>query len=706
MMVARARTVVLLGMLTSMPVGGNLWLVVHYLLGLRRLGYDTWYVEAHGVPPTKFMQPGGADGSAAAAAYLAGAMRRFGFEGQWAYHARHRGHLYYGMSASRLARLYESADLIINLHGGTDPLPEHAATGRLVYLETDPVDLGLRFHEAPDAARAFASPYMAMFTWGENYGAPDCRVPVPDAFDWRLTRAPVLADVWAGDAPAGDAFTTIGNWRQSGAGRLNGEVYRWSKHFEFKKVLDLPSRTGLAFELALGPKSVQERDRVLLARKGWRVRDALAISTDPEIYRRYVQQSRGEFTVAKDQNVRLRSGWFSERSATYLAAGRPVVTQDTGFDAVLPTGEGLFAFRTIDDAEAALEAVNADYARHCRAARDVAQTFFNYDVVLPRLLADAGVDRIGKGGNMQSDVSQGPAVRFVRPGARLGPHSEVAALIPHHRCEHWLPECLESLVRQTRPLEAIVVIDDASEEPPTDIVRRFPAVTLLRSRENVGPYRLIQQVMNDTAYDAYLFQDADDWSAPERLEALLAEAARTGAEMVGGQEVRVRCMEGEVLPFLRPLDANAALADDPGSFPVLHPTSLVSRDLVMRVGGFATGMRFGGDAEFLRRAACVARVVNAPHFGYFRRIRPGSLTMAPATGLRSPARRALIQELRARAEANADVAKRGGAPDLTPYRIAGPVRLDHLAGPPLKSIVRTGPERQPSALNLNARPWQ
>jgi glycosyltransferase involved in cell wall biosynthesis len=303
---------------------------------------------------------------------------------------------------------------------------------------------------------------------------------------------------------------------------------------------------------------------------------------------------------------------------------------------------------------------------------------------------------------MSSPVSHVPEVRPASARPRLGRHSAVAALIPHHRCEHWLPECVESLVRQTRPLDAIVVIDDASDVPPMDIVRRFPAVTLLRATENVGPYRLIQQVMNETTYDAYLFQDADDWSAADRLEALLREAERTGAEMVGGQEVRVRCMDGEILPFPRPLDANAALAEDPASFPVLHPTSLVSRDLVMRVGGFASGMRFGGDAEFLRRAACVARVVNAPHFGYFRRIRPGSLTMARDTGLRSAARRTLIQALRARALANAEAMKHGYPPDLTPYKTAGPVRLDHLAGPVLKGVAwaRPGSARAPMPLTL------
>jgi hypothetical protein len=184
-------------------------------------------------------------------------------------------------------------------------------------------------------------------------------------------------------------FTTIGNWKQSGQVTFKGEVYTWSKHHEFLKFLDMPHRTGQELELALG--SYEEGDRELLERNGWRVRHALSFSKDVDGYRDYIRGSRGEFTVAKDQNVRLRSGWFSERSAQYLAAGRPVITQETGFSNVLPTGLGLFAFSTIEEAAWAVESVNADYDRHRRAASEVAREYFASEVVLPRMLAEAGV---------------------------------------------------------------------------------------------------------------------------------------------------------------------------------------------------------------------------------------------------------------------------------------------------------------------------
>ena len=265
----------------------------------------------------------------------------------------------------------------------------------------------------------------------------------------------------------------------------------------------------------------------------------------------------------------------------------------------------------------------------------------------------------------------------------LNRSSSVCALIPHFECEEWLGAAIESLLAQTRPLDGIVVIDDCSPVPPVEVVRRFPSVSLFTASENVGPYRLVQQVIDDTRFDAYLFQDADDWSAPDRLELLLREAEATGAELVGSHEVRILLEDAEAQPYRYPLDVNAALVDRPSSFPLLHPTSLVSRDLIARLGGFATGLRFSGDAEFLRRAGHAARVVNVDRYLYFRRKRRGSLTTGPGTGLQSPARLQLRADLAVRAEANADRTRRGEPVDLSPYAVRQPVTLVHRQGPAL-----------------------
>lgn len=391
MLVQRKKRIVLLGMMTTMPVAGNIWLVIHYLEGLRRLGYDVYYVESHARTPSALMEHEHDDASAKAAAFIGEIMRSIDLEHNWAFHALHDDGQVYGMSDTQLAALYDSADLIINLHGGTVPLPEHAARGRLIYLETDPVELEIELYNNDQRAISFLEPHAALFSWGENYGRPDCKVPQCDRFRFMPTRAPVVLDLWQnGSHGEGRAFTTVGNWAQQWHDvNFCGEVYRWSKHFEFLKFIELPRRVTQPFELALS--SYTEKDRQLLETHGWRVCHAMGFSADRGAYRNYLQQSRGEFTVAKDQNVRLRSGWFSERSAQYLAAGKPVVTQDTGFGSALPTGNGLFVFNSMDEIVSAVDQINSNYKHHSAQATEVAREYFNYDKVLRPMLAHMGL---------------------------------------------------------------------------------------------------------------------------------------------------------------------------------------------------------------------------------------------------------------------------------------------------------------------------
>ena len=392
-------TIVVLGMLTKIPVAGPAWLVIHYMEALRRLGYDPWYVEAHARTPSMFMRRADDDASANAAAFVDQVLGRFGFGDRWAFHALHDDGRVYGLSEARLRRLYRSAEVILNLHGGTVPLPEHAETGKLVYVETDPVELQVELYEQRPEALAFVEPHVAFFTWGLNYGRANCRVPLPDGIDFVPSPPPVLLDEWSGHRrPAAGPFTTIGNWEQRWREVvLDGETYHWSKHFEFMKVIGLPGLVSSPLELALS--SYGEKDRALLESHGWRVRPALDFSSNLDAYRTYIQLSRGEFSVAKDQNVRLKSGWFSERSATYLAAGRPVILQDTGFGSFLPTGEGLLTFSSVDEAAAALENVASDYELHSRAAEEIAREYLDAELVLSRMLDALGVSAVRAAGS-------------------------------------------------------------------------------------------------------------------------------------------------------------------------------------------------------------------------------------------------------------------------------------------------------------------
>lgn len=271
--------------------------------------------------------------------------------------------------------------------------------------------------------------------------------------------------------------------------------------------------------------------------------------------------------------------------------------------------------------------------------------------------------------------------------ARLSLDSSVLAIVPHYKCEEWLDDCLHSLVRQTRPLDAIVVIDDSSPHPPVEIVSKYPEVTLLRAAENSGPYRLSQQVINETDCDAYMFQDADDWATDDRLKILLAEAERTGAEYVGSQMLQAVGGEMEVIPMCYPLDVSGAYIRYQ-RHPIVHGSTLVARELVQRAGGFSTALRFGGDSEFLRRVGFNARIVNSTRFCYFQRVRQGSLTTAPETGMGSPAREALMADIRAWVERNREALLAGDVGTVRPYAVTSPVRLEHLLGPPLRPAAR------------------
>ncbi|HJT59780.1 MAG TPA: hypothetical protein VJ761_24940, partial [Ktedonobacteraceae bacterium] len=322
--------------------------------------------------------------------YLARVAESFGLGDRWAYRRSYADNEWFGLSRDKAEDLLAHADAVLNVAGATRLKEEGLKIGRLVYYGTDPVLDELAFANGDERTRLFIEEHDDITTYGENIGKPDCPIPPLPGLRAR-TRQPILLDLWQAGPPLREAFTTVSNWKQAGHDiGFQGETYYWSKHYEFMKILDLPRRVHSPIELAMGLAYLEPETLNMLESNGWRLGDAQGFSLDPWRYREYVQASRGEFTVAKDQNVRLHSGWFSERSACYLASGRPVITQDTGFGTVLPTGEGLFAFNTLDDILAAFEAINEDYARHSRAARAIAEQYFRAETVLAKLLDELG----------------------------------------------------------------------------------------------------------------------------------------------------------------------------------------------------------------------------------------------------------------------------------------------------------------------------
>jgi hypothetical protein len=227
--------------------------------------------------------------------------------------------------------------------------------------------------------------YDALFTYGENVGQPGCAMPTGGA-RWLPTRQPVAIDLWPSTVgePAAP-FTTVMNWSAYGDHEHEGRIYG-QKDREFTPFFSLPNETGRLMEIALNaPTDIRER----LAAGGWWIADPGEVTRDPWLYQDYLRFSRAEFSVAKHAYVSTRCGWFSDRSAGYLAMGRPVIVQDTGFSDFLPTGEGLLAFRTPEEAVAAIRRLDEDYAGHCRAARAVVEEYFDARRVLSNLLEES-----------------------------------------------------------------------------------------------------------------------------------------------------------------------------------------------------------------------------------------------------------------------------------------------------------------------------
>lgn len=402
------RRLVVVGTLAADPYAGMTWTAMQIAAGLRRLGHDVYYMEVSSSWPYDPIRQRKVKDSNYAVPYLARIAERFGLGDRWAYRRSYSDNAWLGMERERAESILATADATFNIAGATRlRTKEGLKTNRLIYYGTDPVYHELGFANGDDIGRRTVEEHDEFITYGENIGRADCPIPPLPRLTAR-TRQPVLLDLWRDGPPSRNEFTTVGNWKQAGRDiKFGGETYLWSKHHEFLRFIDLPMRITQPIELAMNlaePETIQHGRgavvaalgvaadaRTLLESNGWRLVDTRSFTTDPWQYRDYVRASRGEFTVARDLNVRLRSGWFSERSACYLAAGRPVITQDTGFGTVLPTGEGLFPFNTMEDILAAFDAIASDYDRHSRAALAIAEECFRAETVLSKLLSDLGL---------------------------------------------------------------------------------------------------------------------------------------------------------------------------------------------------------------------------------------------------------------------------------------------------------------------------
>lgn len=382
--------IIVFGIIFWYPLAGVTYQFLHYLMGLRRLGYDPYYVEDSGrwiYDPLSFEFSPDASGNIAAVAPI---LETHGFANRWAFRGNYPGGRCYGMTEEQLLQLYRQADAFLNVTASQELREEHMACPRRIYVESDPFAVQIKVAQGDEPTIKALKAHDTLFTFGENLGAPDCDIPV-EHFRWLPTRQPVAMELWENPFPParGTAFSTITTWHNKGKDlQWRGETWYWTKDREFKKFLDLPRRRDVKFELAV---EVDEDVHRLLTANGWNIVHSLPISRDINQYRRYIQNSRGEFTVAKDQVVRPLTGWFSDRSCSYLAAGRPVITQETGFSKYLPTGKGLFGFRTMEDILTAIDIIESDYEGSCTAAREIASEYFAAEKVLGSLMERAGL---------------------------------------------------------------------------------------------------------------------------------------------------------------------------------------------------------------------------------------------------------------------------------------------------------------------------
>jgi hypothetical protein len=354
----------------------------HYLLGLHRLGHQVAYIEESGWPSSCYdpMRKEHGEDPSAGLRVVRRLMKYYRADIPLCYVHRETGDTW-GMDRVDMRGLISHADLLLNV-GGVCWLEDFLLCERRALVDMDPF-----FTQIGRFAVEGLDEYQAYFTYGANIGRAGCGIPT-NGKTWLATVPPVVPEIWAAESPtvetAGNAsFTTVANWTAYGMVDYQGEQYG-QKDVEFRGLGDLPRKTSQKLELAVANADCDATQK--LEQWGWSLVDAAEISKDFETYRRYIAESRGEFTVAKNAYVKTKSGWFSDRSVCYLASGRPVIMQDTGFSDWLPIGEGVLAFSTVDEALACIEQVNRRYLANCQTARELAEEKFSYKVVLPTML--------------------------------------------------------------------------------------------------------------------------------------------------------------------------------------------------------------------------------------------------------------------------------------------------------------------------------
>lgn len=380
------RTIVVSGMIAADPwQGGATWAVLQYVLGFRRLGWEVFFVEP--IPPAAIRPIGASLEESDNARYFRQVLARFGLQDSATLLLADTRQTF-GLSYNRLLEVSRQSGVLLNISGLLRDQELFSHIPVRVYLDLDPA-----FNQLWSVAQNVDMRYRGhthFVTIGQRIGEPDCAVPTC-GIHWLKTWQPVVLDYWP---PAGrieqDGFTTVANWRGYGSIEHQGVMYGQKAH-SLRPLFSLPRRTSEKFMLALGIHPGETRDIQALKENGWQLIDPGCVASTPCSYQRFLQSSKAEFGIAKSGYVASGCGWFSDRSVCYLASGRPVVAQETGFSRHLPTGAGLFAFSSAEEVLQAVEELRLDYPRHSASARAIAVEHFDSDKVLKSLLRKVGM---------------------------------------------------------------------------------------------------------------------------------------------------------------------------------------------------------------------------------------------------------------------------------------------------------------------------
>ena len=386
-----AKKLIVCGMIGNLPMGGAAWHYLHYLLGFRKLGYDVYYYEdTFGIPRMPAGAPAFYDerDQIYAVNYLYQVMEKFGFENKWCFKAFNTDRDYYGLEKAEISGIFDSAEAVVNIGGGYY-LTEKKFSSPLLYINTDPVTLQILLTWRKET-KATIDAQDKLWTFGESIGTKDSPCPTAD-YKWLHTRQPVvLSEFPFTYDPGAIYYTTVASWA-SGCNYLNyeGKKLEGSKRGQFMRFMDVPKILGGHFELALSTD--KEEVIGMFEASKWKVVQPYDKTHSVDDYRDYLKRSRAEFSVEREVNIELKSGWFSERSACYLSLGKPVIVQDTGFDSIIPCGRGLFKFNSFEEIKEAHDIIEGDYKNQCRAARALAEEYFDSDKVLTKFLEEAGL---------------------------------------------------------------------------------------------------------------------------------------------------------------------------------------------------------------------------------------------------------------------------------------------------------------------------